>query len=46
MNLEIEVREPATKHTLTLVQIQKWLESTSGSPDQYAKKKKLKELLR
>jgi hypothetical protein len=42
--LEVEVREPSTKHSLTLLQIERWL-ATSGSPYEMSKKAKLKVLL-
>ena len=42
--LEIEVREPSTRHALTLQQVERWLASP-GSPYEMARKAKLKLLL-
>jgi hypothetical protein len=42
--LEVEVREPSTKHSLTLEQVQRWLAS-SGPPNEAFKKAKLKMML-
>ena len=43
--LDIEVREPATKHTLTVEQVERWLAGTTKNPTEATKKKKLKLLL-
>jgi hypothetical protein len=43
--LDIEVREPATKHSVTLAQVERWLASASSSPNETSKKNKLKTLL-
>ena len=42
--LEIEVREPSTRHSLTLHQVERWIASP-GSPYETARKAKLKLLL-
>ena len=42
--LEVEVREPSTKHSLTLQQVERWLASP-GPPHEAFKKAKLKMLL-
>jgi hypothetical protein len=42
--LEVEVREPATKHSLTLQQVERWL-AQPGAPYEASKKAKLKMLL-
>jgi hypothetical protein len=42
--LEVEVREPSTKHSLTLQQVERWLAS-SGTPADASKKAKLKMML-
>ncbi len=44
--IEVEIREPVTKHTITLVQIQRWLQGATISPNERVKKDRLKELLR
>src|SRR5437762_4644236 len=43
--LEVEVREPATKHTGTMLQIQRWLDGATPSPNERVKKDRLKALL-
>jgi hypothetical protein len=45
MPLEIEVRGPVTRHTITLIQVQRWLDGSVNSPNEMVKKQKLKELL-
>jgi hypothetical protein len=42
--LDVEVREPAAKHSLTLQQVERWLGSP-GSPYEASKKAKLKLML-
>jgi hypothetical protein len=42
--LDVEVREPATRHSVTLGQVEKWL-GTGGSPYEVSKKAKLKMML-
>jgi hypothetical protein len=43
--LEIQVREPATCHRLTVQQIRRWCDGVAVSPDETLKKRRLKELL-
>ena len=43
--LDIEVREPAAKHPITMMQVERWLEGASTSPNEGVKKAKLKDLL-
>lgn len=43
--LEIEVCEPATKHAISLQQVERWLASTNSSPLEASRKAKLKMML-
>jgi len=43
--LEIQVREPATSHRLTVRQLQRWCDGVAVSPDETLKKRRLKQLL-
>ncbi len=43
--LDIEVREPAATHAITMMQVERWLEGASASPNEGVKKAKLKDLL-
>ena len=43
--LEIQVREPATCHRLTLQHILRWCDGVAVSPDETLKKRRLKQLL-
>jgi hypothetical protein len=43
--LEIEVREPATKHALTVEQVERWLAGATKNPTEATRKAKLKLLL-
>ena len=43
--IEVEVREPGTKHSVTLAQVERWLASASASPSESVKKNKLKTIL-
>ena len=43
--LEIQVREPATCHRLTVQQIRRWCDGVAFSPDDTLKKRRLKQLL-
>ena len=45
MPLEVEVRAPATKHTIRFIQVERWLDGSVNSPNEMVKKAKLKELL-
>jgi hypothetical protein len=44
-SLEIQVREPTTTHTVTVAQLQRWVDGVAISPDETLKKRKLKALL-
>ncbi len=41
----VEVREPATQHSLTVQQLKRWFDSSAVSPAERLRKAKLKELL-
>jgi hypothetical protein len=43
--LEIDVREPSTKHVLSVEQVERWLAGATANPTEATKKKKLKLLL-
>jgi hypothetical protein len=43
--IEIEVREPATTHCVTVAQLRRWCEGVCVSPDETLKKRKLRALL-
>lgn len=43
--LEIDVREPSTKHAISLAQVERWLGGATPSPAEAARKAKLKMLL-
>src|SRR5688572_11896827 len=43
--LEIEVHSPITRHTLTLLQLERWLDGATPSPNERVKKDRLKRLL-
>ena len=43
--LEIEVREPALKHALSVEQVERWLAGATKNPTEATKKAKLKLLL-
>jgi hypothetical protein len=40
--LDVDVREPSTRHSLSLQQVERWLEGATGSPLEASKKAKLK----
>jgi hypothetical protein len=42
--LEIQVREPATTHVLSVQQLQRWVNGTSSSPVETLRRAKLKHL--
>ena len=44
--IEIEVRDPATKHSVTLQQIERWLSGATISPNERVKKDRLKAMLK
>lgn len=43
--LEVEVREPSTKHSISLQQVERWLAGASPNPVEATKKAKLKTIL-
>jgi hypothetical protein len=44
--LQVDVREPATRHTVTLSQVERWLDGATSSPNERVRKDRLRELLR
>jgi hypothetical protein len=44
--LRVDVREPATSHTVTLSQVERWLDGATSSPNERVRKDRLRELLR
>jgi hypothetical protein len=43
--LDVQVREPATCHRLTVQQIRRWCDGVAASPYETLKKRRLKQLL-
>ena len=43
--LDVQVREPATSHRLTVQQIRRWWDGVAVSPGETLKKRRLKQLL-
>lgn len=43
--LEIEIREPSAKHSITVEQVERWLAGATRNPTEATKKAKLKLLL-
>lgn len=43
--LEVQVREPAVTHTVSVLQIQRWLQGATPSPNERVRKDKLRALL-
>jgi hypothetical protein len=43
--LDIEVREPGTKHAISLQQVERWLSGATTNPNEATKKAKLKMML-
>lgn len=43
--LDVEVRQPATRHAITLQQVERWLAGATPNPSEASKKAKLKMLL-
>jgi hypothetical protein len=43
--LDIEVREPATKHAISLQQVERWLDGATTSPNEASRKARLKMML-
>ena len=44
--LEVEVRPPAVRHTLSVIQLQRWLATAASSPHERVMKERLKALLK
>jgi hypothetical protein len=44
--VEIEVREPVTRHVLTMMQAERWLQGATPNPAEKVKEERLKALLR
>ena len=43
--LDVEVRQPATRHAVTMQQVERWLAGATPNPSEASKKAKLKMLL-
>jgi hypothetical protein len=43
--LEVQVREPATAHVVTVAQLRRWVDGIAVSPEETLRKRRLKELL-
>jgi hypothetical protein len=43
--LEVRVSEPATTHTVSVLQLRRWCDGVAASPDEILRKSKLKQLL-
>ncbi len=43
--LEVEVRPPAVKHAVSVMQIQRWLQGATTSPNERVRKERLTRLL-
>jgi hypothetical protein len=43
--LDVDVREPSTRHSISLQQVERWLASATASPGEASKKAKLKLIL-
>ena len=43
--LEVDVREPSTKHSISLQHVERWLGGVSAKPSEASKKAKLKMIL-
>jgi hypothetical protein len=43
--LDIQVRQPATTHSVSLAQLRRWVEGIAVSPDETLRKRRLKSLL-
>jgi hypothetical protein len=43
--LDVEVREPSTKHSISLQQVERWLAGATTNPTEAMKKAKLKVIL-
>ena len=43
--IDVQVREPATSHRITVQQIHRWCDGIAASPDETLRKRRLKQLL-
>ena len=43
--LDIEIREPSTKHAISIQQVERWLDGATTSPNEAVKKARLKMML-
>lgn len=43
--IQIQVRSPATTHSVTLAQLRRWCEGIAASPEEILRKRKLRALL-
>jgi hypothetical protein len=43
--LDVEVREPGTKHSISLQQVERWLNGATSSPNEASRKARLKTML-
>ena len=43
--LDIEIREPSTKHAISLQQVERWKDGATSSPNEAVKKARLKMML-
>ena len=43
--LEVDVREPSTKHTLSLNHVERWLSGATANPSEASRKARLKMML-
>jgi hypothetical protein len=43
--LDVEIREPGTKHSISLQQVERWLAGATTNPSEATKKAKLKMML-
>jgi hypothetical protein len=43
--LEVEVRSPAVKHAVSVLQIQRWLHGATSSPNERVRKDRLKSII-
>ena len=43
--LEVQVREPATTHTVSVAQIRRWCDGVAVSPDEVLKRRRVKDFL-
>ena len=43
--LDVDIREPAVRHSISLQQVERWLARTSANPSEAARKAKLKMIL-